>query len=193
MRSGTHLMLDSLFNNFPALRRVPLFIDFDAYERGSLPVGPLAQVRGVVIKTHYPQTPLKPDYAIVLAELASRAVIFQPVRPGEQVRKSLAKWGWNYSPEEFAALEKRFAAFWSPYSPTVAEFSSLLKIEGVAEWLRIVKERTGLEPRFEKTPIVPAKTRAGVYVDKILTRFFGCRVPRINTTIGYRLTPKNLS
>src|SRR4051812_42875729 len=58
MRSGTHLLLDSMFNNFPPLRRTPLFVDFDSYERQALPVDPLRSLRGAVIKTHYPETPL---------------------------------------------------------------------------------------------------------------------------------------
>src|SRR5579883_635962 len=75
MRSGTHLLLDSLFNNFPTLRRTPLFIDFDAYERGALPVEPLASISGVVIKTHFPQISLSEPYASTLTALASRAFI----------------------------------------------------------------------------------------------------------------------
>src|SRR5262245_46905598 len=63
MRSGTHLLLDSFFNNFPELRRVPLFVDFDAYQRAGLPVGPLQSVQGIIVKTHYPETPLAEPYA----------------------------------------------------------------------------------------------------------------------------------
>src|SRR5579859_7066083 len=66
MRSGTHLLLDAMFNNLPALRRRPLFVDFDAYERTGLPVSAFASATGMVIKTHYPQTPLKEEYASAL-------------------------------------------------------------------------------------------------------------------------------
>jgi hypothetical protein len=190
MRSGTHLLLDGLFNNFPALRRTPLFIDFDAYERGSLPIPPLAAVNGVVIKTHYPQTPLQPAYAATLEQLAGRAVILHPSRPAAQVRNSLAKWNMIMSEEEFAELENRYNDFWGRYSPTVVEFAMLLKPEGMAGFIRQVQQRTGLEPRSTSRPIIAAKTRKGAYIDKILTRMFGCHVPRINTTIGYRLGKK---
>ncbi|SPE62392.1 hypothetical protein SBV1_820025 [Verrucomicrobia bacterium] len=36
---------------------------------------------------------------------------------------------------------------------------------------------------------MPARSRLGVYLDKVVTRALGCHAPRINTTIGYRLTP----
>ncbi|HZV33215.1 MAG TPA: hypothetical protein VFB72_01460 [Verrucomicrobiae bacterium] len=190
MRSGTHLLLDSLFNNFPTLRRAPLFIDFDAYERGSLPLEPIVGVTGAIIKTHYPQTPLKPAYAAALAEIASRAVVFKPTRPANQVRNSLAKWEMRMSIEEFAELERRFDNFWAPFAPNVVEFSTLLDSQGVSQFLQLVQQRTGFKPRAGR-PMMPAHSRFGVYLDKALTRVLGCRVRRVNTTIGYRVSPKN--
>jgi hypothetical protein len=192
MRSGTHLLLDSLFNNFPTLRRVPLFIDFDAYERASLPLDPMSAVTGVIVKTHYPQTPLKPAYAAALAAMAGRSVVFTPTRPATQVRHSLAKWDMCMTSEEFGELERRFDGFWAPYSPNVVQFSSLLDRERVTELMQLVQQRTGMKPRSGQ-PVMPAHTRLGVYMDKALTRVLGCRVPRLNTTIGYRVAPKNLS
>lgn len=192
MRSGTHLLLDSLFNNFPRLRRTPLFIDFDAYERGSHPLAPALGVTGAIVKTHYPQTPLKPAYAAALSAIATRAVVFKPTRPAMQVRHSLAKWEICMTNDEFAEMERRFDHFWAPFAPNIVEFSNLLDPNRIAELIQLVQERTGLEPRAGR-PMMPAHTRLGVYLDKALTRFFGCRVPRLNTTIGYRLTPKNRS
>lgn len=192
MRSGTHLLLDSLFNNFPAFRRVPLFIDFDAYERASLPLEPMMTVKGVIIKTHYPQTPLKPAYASALAKIAARSVVFTPTRPAAQVRTSLAKWSMFMTEEEFADLERQFENFWSPSSPSVVQFSDLLNAERVTKLVQLVEQRTGMKAR-PGPPVMPARTRLGAYVDKALTRILGRRVPRINTTIGYRLIPRKPS
>lgn len=186
MRSGTHLLLDSLFNNFPTLRRSPLFVDFDACERVAFPAKRLAAAQGVVIKTHYPMAPLPEAYASALTSLAARAVVIKPTRPAPQVRKSLAKWGISVSEEEFLELEWRFEQFWAPYSPQVVTFSSLLNSEGLANVIRLVQENTGLQPRAQQ-PMLPAQSRLGVYIDKALTRAFGSRVPRINTTIGIGL------
>lgn len=189
MRSGTHLLLDAMFNNFPMLRRRPLFVDFDAYERGSFPVSAFASATGMVIKTHYPQTPLAAEYASTLRALAERAFVLRPMREESQVRRSLAKWGMLYTDEEFAALEQRFQNFWAPYSPSVMDFSILLNPEGVANAMMQVSTKSGL--RLPWRPVMPARSRIGVYMDKILTRAFGCRVRRVNTTIGYRLRPRS--
>jgi hypothetical protein len=191
MRSGTHLLLDSLFNNVPTLRRSPLFVDFDAYERSKLPLEPLKGLRGVVIKTHFPETPLAPQYESALAELASRAVVFTPRRSSEEVRLSLAKWGMNLSRAEFGQIEDRFKKFWEQFSPTVVEFRSLLDPVSLSSVLGQIMERTGLKSKAGTRPVMPARSRLGVYLDKVATRVAGARALRINTTIGYRLPPRH--
>lgn len=190
MRSGTHLLLDALFNNFPALRRRPLFVDFDAYERAALPPEPLASASGVTIKTHYPQVELAAPYLAALKSAAARAFIVTPRRPAAEIRKSLAKWGEDVTAEEFAELESRFEAFWGPFSPVTVDFSTLLDPGGVETLIALVAERTRLAPRPGRGPVMPARHRLGVYLDKVLTRLLGGGAPRINTTIGYRLAPR---
>ncbi len=187
MRSGTHLLLDALFNNFPALRRRPLFVDFDAYERAALPPEPLASVGGVTIKTHYPQVELAAPYLSALKSVAGRAFILTPRRPAGEIRKSLAKWGEDVTAAEFAELESRFEAFWGPFSPVTVNFSTLLDPGGVETLIALVAERTRLAPRPGRRPVMPARHRFGIYLDKVLTRLLGRGAPRINTTIGYRL------
>ena len=190
MRSGTHLLLDSLFNNVPMLRRSPLFVDFDAYERLRLPVEPLKTLRGAIIKTHFPETPLAAEYESALCNLGSRAVVFTPHRSPEEVRRSLTKWGMTFSPAEFAEMELRFKKFWARFSPTIVEFPSLLDPVGLQSVLRRIIERTGLVSKRGVRPVMPAGSRLGVYLDKTATRIAGARAPRINTTIGYRLAAR---
>ncbi len=190
MRSGTHLLLDTLFNNFPALRRRPLFMDFDAYERAKLPPESPAGLNGVTIKTHYPQVELAERYLSALKSAAARALILTPRRPGEEIRKSLAKWGENFTAEEFAQIERRFDEFWGPFSPVTVNFSTLLESGGIESLIKLVTERTGLAPVPNKPPVMPARNRLGIYFDKVLTRLLGRGAPRINTTIGYRLAPR---
>jgi hypothetical protein len=189
MRSGTHLLLDALFNNFPALRRRPLFVDFDAYERAKLPPAPLASLNGGTIKTHYPQIELAPEYLSALKTLAARAFIVTPKRPAEAIRKSLAKWDEHYSPEAFMELERRCDEFWKPFAPLTVSFSSLLDVAGVKALVALVAERTNLTPR-SGPPMMPARGRYRIYFDKILTRVLGAGAPCINTTIGYRLASR---
>ncbi|HXC99868.1 MAG TPA: hypothetical protein VN048_11040 [Verrucomicrobiae bacterium] len=190
MRSGTHLLLDALFNNFPALRRRPLFVDFDACERAGRPPEPFATVNGITIKTHYPQVELGGPYLSALKSVAARALILMPRRPAAEIRKSLAKWGENFTAEEFAEIERRFDAFWGPFSPVTINFPTLLESGGVESLIALVSERTGLAPGRNKPPVMPARHRSGIYFDKVMTRLLGRGAPRINTTIGYRLVPR---
>jgi hypothetical protein len=190
MRSGTHLLLDTLFNNFPALRRRPLFVDFDAYERAGLPPEPLASISGVTIKTHHPRVELSEPCLSALESLAGRALILTPRRPAEEVCASLAKWGHSLTVDEFGEIERRFDAFWGPYSPVAVSFPTLLDAGGAESLIKLVAERTGLAPVRRPRPVMPAGHRLGVYFDKVLTRLLGRGAPRINTTIGYRLAPK---
>ena len=186
MRSGTHLLLDSLFNNFRALRRKPLFMDFDAYERAKLPVEPLAMLRGMTIKTHFPEVEMAEAYSKVLAHVAAKAVVLTPRRPAKEILRSLEKWGMAPPAEEFAKIEARCDAFWAPFAPLKVEFASLLDAAKLNEVLDKIAERTGLK-RDGATPVMPSKNRFRVYVDKGLTRLLGRGAPRINTTIGFKL------
>jgi len=190
MRSGTHLLLDALFNNFPALRRWPLFVDFDACERVGRSPEPFATISGVTIKTHYPQVELTEPYVAALTAMAARALILTPRRPAVEIRKSLAKWGEKFTAEEFAEIERRFDAFWGPFSPVTMNFATLLDVGGIESLVSLVAERTGLAPNRKKTPVMPARHRFGIYFDKVLTRLLGRNAPRVNTTIGYRLAPR---
>ena len=178
MRSGTHLLLDSIINNIPALRRTPLFIDFDAYARRALPPGPLGDVHGTIIKTHYPHTALADPYAATLARLASRAIILAPCREPEAVRRSLAKWGQIHSAAEFAEIKNRFDAFWRPFDPVKVDFQTLLEARGIESLMREVAKRGGFQLSGRKQPVMPATSRLKVYCDKILTRILGQRAPR---------------
>jgi hypothetical protein len=190
MRCGTHLLLDSLFNNVPALRRSPLFIDFDAYERAALSPAAFESLTGVVIKTHFPHMPLAAPYAGSLAQLAARAMVLTPCRNSIEVRRSLAKWGQVHSAAEFEEIKSRFDSFWAPFAPQTIDFPTLLDSAGIEKLIEAVAKGTGFKPPQPGKPVMPANTRWGVYCDKILTRMLGARAPRINTTIGYRLPPK---
>jgi hypothetical protein len=187
MRSGTHLLLDALFNNFPALRRRPLFVDLDAYERAARPPEPFGSIRGVTIKTHCPQVELAGPYLSALKSVASQALVLTPRRPAVEIRKSLAKWGEDFTAEEFADIERRFDELWKPFSPVTVNFATLLDSGGIETLIALVAERTGLAPRRSKNPVMPARHRLGIYFDKVLTRLLGRGAPRINTTVGYRL------
>ena len=187
MRSGTHLLLDALFNNFAALRRRPLCVDFDACERAGRSPEPLATISGVTVKTHYPQVELTGPYVSALTTMAARALILTPRRPAAEIRKSLAKWGENFTAEEFAEIERRFDAFWGPFSPVTVNFTTMLDVGGIESLISVVAERTGLAPGQKKVPVMPARRRFGIYFDKVLTRLLGRCAPRINTTVGYRL------
>ena len=186
------MLMDALMNNFPGFRRFPLFIDFDAYARKALPVSPLYTLSGVLIKTHYPETPLPEPYAKALSEIAARSIVLNPIRKADEVRNSLSKWGVHFSLSEYAEIERSFFGFWAAFSPVVVEFSQLLNPEGISSVLSRVSVVSGLTPLRVSNPVVPASTRFGIYIDKLITRVAGGYAPRINTTIGFQLRQKRI-
>ena len=196
MRSGTHLLLDTLFNNFPALRRKPLFVDFDAYRANGLhrQLRLFASINGIVIKTHFPlQVPLAGPLTFRFSRRLLRArLCCGRIVKGRESANRLQSGTRIIRRRNLRNWRKIFENFWVPYSPLIVDFTTLLNSDGVARFIEQVKKKTGLQIRVPFQPVMPARSRVGIYMDKILTRAFGCKVPRVNTTIGYRLKPKSL-
>ncbi len=57
MRSGTHLLIDLILNNFPVYRESPLYLDLERYRLSDLETSRIPDLRGLVIKTHCVPTP----------------------------------------------------------------------------------------------------------------------------------------
>lgn len=84
MRSGTHLLIDLLLNNFPAYRRMPLYVDLDHALASGLTAADLLHGGCYVMKSHHPNVRYAAAAQAELEELAAAAFI-----PETEVKKSI--------------------------------------------------------------------------------------------------------
>lgn len=188
MRTGTHLLIDLLLNNIQGYRQSPLYLDFDAYTFEGFASAPLLEVGSCVVKTHVAHRPFNPETGDLLRALADRSVVIIPMRQPEKIYKSMATWGYQASPEEFAGLQARHLAFWKGHDPILVEFDHLLNPEKAAKILALIRDRAGLPPdQGTALPFVAGSSRARNLFRKLRTRIQGCKAPRFNTTVGFKL------
>jgi hypothetical protein len=189
MRSGTHIMINLLLNNFRNYRHTPLYINLDYYFHRGMAVADLENAGGSIIKTHYPQSKecegLEPQFE---SFLQSQKVILVS-RNHDQVRASLKRFGsWGREEaKKFSEIVERFDGYWDKNQDCLrVDYDDLInpqKVIGVAEkiseFLELPLTRNVVGPRNKNH-------RLRILIDKGLTRLFGQYVPRINT--GIRLT-----
>jgi hypothetical protein len=189
MRSGTHILIDVLLNNFPAYRRRPLYVDLFHYLARGGKAEELKRGGCYVIKTHYPNTYYSADALAALKELAADAYIIQPVRRAEDVRLSQAACGLS-TPEEFPRMVEAFDSFWRDYPKLSVQFTDLTDPTRCPAAIEDIGRFINQKP-VESKILPPAKdaTRR-VLMIKAMTRLLGRNAPVINTTIGFALTER---
>jgi hypothetical protein len=206
MRAGTHLMIDSLLNNFDSLRATPLYVNLDRMlesPNSSELIASLAGSGGYVIKTHYPQflKHRRDDYEQLIRQVAEKARIITVARDPSETFRSTRSWlasnEASANPINLKQLES--ANDWSNYESAVAEFNTfwsqfpLLSIDyrrliNPAEFPSIISsisEWIELPHRSRIIPPPPKRAKMRVYVAKAMTRLLGNKAPTINTTIRF--------
>ncbi len=186
MRSGTHLLIDLILNNFAAYRHAPLYIDADAWFRSVVSPHELVQAQGCVVKTHFPQ--LQPAVGSeipgsVLEQLAQSAVVFQPRRDSAAVFRSLQQFGYRGDDAAFVREAKAFGEFWHRFEPLQLDFDALADPKASARCLQQVAEAID-QPMPQAPVLTPPKSRPwSILYWKAMTRLLGRRARRINTSI----------
>lgn len=187
-RSGTHLLIDLLVNNIPALRRRPLYVDWDAWCHGGPPDPSLPGVSGALVSAHHPFGPLDPTAVAALRAVASRALVVSPVRGLHAMLRSWETAGMGRSSEQAAqAMVAQHDEFWRPFAPLRVAFDDLLDREAGSAFVEEVGTALGTSGRAGKQLRLAAASRRGVLLNKVFTRVLGQRAPTINTTIGFKL------
>jgi hypothetical protein len=191
MRSGTHLLVDLILNNFPAYRRSPLYVDADALFRSSGGGGGLAEVGSCIVKTHFPQLPAESAAEQALADLATQALVLQPVRSADATLRSLQRFGYRGDRRQLDAERQHWDAWWGRFAPVRFCFVDLASPTSSHEAVRQIARALGCD-----APVVPQLTQSleatgAVLGSKLLTRLLGRRAPRINTSIQFATTPRD--
>lgn len=188
-RSGTHLLIDLLLNNFPACKREPLYVDLYHYLAQGGTVDELKRGGCHVIKAHFPDARYPESAVSALKELAAHAFIIQPARREEDVRRSQTALGFR-SAGDFPRAVEAFESFWRDYPRLQVPFADIIDPIRCPAVIDDIGRFIGQKPVTPKI-LPPAKNATvQVLVMKALTRLLGSRSPWINTTIGFALTKK---
>jgi hypothetical protein len=188
MRSGTHLVIDLLLNNVAGYRQSPLYLDYDSYIFEGFCEEALLNAGSCVVKTHVAHRPFDQHAGNTLKALAERGVVIIPVRDPEKIHRSMINFGYHASPGEFAALHARHLEFWKGHDPVLVNFEDLLNPGKAGKFLAEVRERAGLDAAAKAAvPFVALASRTTNLLRKLRTRIQGCKAPRINTSVGFKL------
>ncbi len=184
MRSGTHLLIDLILNNFPAYRRQPLYVDLDHCLLADPSEDAVLRGGRYVLKTHAPNFPSSERGQEALRQIAEKSFIISPVRLNADVQRSHAAFGVPDA-GDFRLAHQKFEAFWQPYLRLQVPFDELVDPERCPGVLRQISQCIG-QPMPTRPRLPPAKRRiVNVLLAKTLTRLLGHRSPVINTTIGF--------
>jgi hypothetical protein len=195
MRTGTHLLLDLIINNFSDYKRTPLYINLDMlfrqpdwFQRDC--IEKIRSCGGFLIKTHYPQEPgPSDDIDMKLGSILDRSLVVTTERDFAAQAASLAR----FSPERRLPSRvsgiTRFGDYWKSRgrpADLVVRFETLVS-DPSGSVVQELATAVGLVPNQKL--ILPSDhgSRHRVYLDKIMTRTLGARSPRINTGIGFKL------
>lgn len=184
MRSGTHLLIDAILNNFPAYRRCPLYIDLDQFVASGREPQQLLSMGNYVVKTHFPQV-MTPGLSEAVTLLVTRAAIVSPVRDLESILRSMAAFDPDVSEATLLDSVHRFDLYWQGHSRLEIPFKKMVSPSDFDPVIESISQISGAVPQMRRVRPPTPDQRRRVIFHKAMTRIFGCRAPVINTTISF--------
>lgn len=184
-RSGTHLMIDFLLNNFPAYRHSPLYVDLDQYLKKNRPLPALSGSGGQILKTHFPE--FGDANTEVLKPIFQEAFLIVVTRDSDDVRRSMKRIPeWKGMMKNFDENSERFRRFWSQWAGVLrVDFQELVDPSNASLLAEKISDHVGVPFARPLTPAPYKDEKLKIYCAKTLTRLFGAHAPLINTTIGF--------
>jgi len=184
MRSGTHLLIDSILNNISVYRRRPLYIDLDQYVISGLDPNDILLAGPYVVKTHFPQVQV-PGLSEAVRLIASRSRILIPRRNPDSIIKSSLLFDADLSAESINAAFAQFDGFWLQYEHMDVQFERLTHRDRYHALMHEISRFIGSDAR-KSLIFPPAKNeKMKVYLIKAMTRLIGKYSPVVNTTISF--------
>ena len=187
-RSGTHLLIDLILNNFPAYRREPLYVNLDEYISQGLDVEELIQTGGYVVKTHYPESTFSAENHAAYERVFENALVLSPRRSQEEIVKSFRRMTDVKRRSEVRTTHLAYLEFWEQRPKHLFEFADLID---PAKSERNVERLAKLLPAERANTLVGPPDRnhyLSVLFRKLGTRIFGNRLSTVNTTVGFAKT-----
>lgn len=189
MRSGTHLLIDSVLNNCKELRRNPLYIDLDQFiNTYPFPAAcnDILNAGSYIVKTHYPQLGGESQrHKEIIQLLSKNAKVIAVTRDLNEISSSFQAFSGSEHLPDLNDVHSKFTSFWSDQDALCLNYKDL--VNNWDEAMTKFWQYTGLSPEL-KTRRPPRKNQKTLaYCNKLLTRLLGNRAPIINTTIGFSL------
>lgn len=190
-RSGTHLLIDLVLNNFRPYRRSPLYVNLDRWIGSGRGLEAIEDAAPSVLKAHLPafDRGADDDTLVALQRVAEPAIVLRPVRDRDAVFASYRSMVPSLTERQFAEEANAFERFWGQPTLDVRElpFEDLVREPAaVVAW---VAEQIGWEAPRDPILPRPRAARRQIGMDKLLTRMLGARAPVVNTSI--RLTRRS--
>ncbi len=184
-RSGTHLLIDTILNNFRDYKRTPLYVNLDRLEGNPGWTSRLIRCGGYIVKTHYPQIRPAAGFEEPLRRVIQHSRLMAPVRDLEAVYQSSLIFGASASRPEFDRQVARFQVFWEQFKVHHVAFDRLTTPGLYPELVAEIGSWIDAEPNARIVYPFPKNRRWKVYTFKALTRLLGRHSPIINTTIAF--------
>ena len=190
MRSGTHVLIDTILNNFCEYKKRPLYLDLDQYLKKGYDLSKLSKINSMVVKTHYPQDNIESANCREIQNLFKRSHVLMPIRDSQQVFNSLSQFmnREQISMEEFVVGKDRFDSFWSGFDVLRMPFAEMIdkkmgehSIQKIADYIDQPCPSNLILPMEKHRVFRNLST-------KFKTRVFGSGARIINTTVSFART-----
>ncbi len=188
-RSGTHLLIDAILNNFPNYAGSALYLDFDQMSHPEFVQRSYDHChdKSVVVKTHYPHRALfthERSVASDLEKVSENAIVILVKRHPESILKSYQS---SFGELNIEAELKSFYQYWQGKANYSIDFDTLTDSEALQPSLEELSTQfqLSLRKKFVPPPQRNQVIRTGIL--KAMTRLLGYRSPlAFNTTIQFK-------
>lgn len=188
MRSGTHLLIDTIINNFSCFKTSPLYVDLDHLFNRPGDIDKLLNIGGYIIKTHFPQTNYSKENIDAMNKIIQKSFIISPLRDTTSVIKSSMAFGVIRSPAKCGETINLFNEFWGTEERLILSFEDLITPTKtkciVSQISKYIDEEANIKVMYS----IVKSHRYKIYFFKLLTRLLGKYSPYINTTISFAKT-----
>jgi len=191
MRTGTHLVIDLLLNNFPQYRNQTLYTDLDRYIGNGGNIADVEASGGMIHKTHFPQYPHCLDKKKAYIEFFKDKKVIITDRNKENTRRSLGNFG-EMGKRKLARFDfhyEEFQQFWHSHPKVLClRYEDLIQPEKMPKIMESICSFLELPYPDEPCYARQKQDRYRILFDKALTRLFGAKAPIINTGIQLNRT-----
>lgn len=185
MRSGTHLLIDLILNNFPQLRTESLYVELDHAFHQGITAEKFSNLGKCLCKTHFGGKKGQELRSEITQNVVSRAYIIEPVRDLEQMKPSLRNFLSEQEFKDYLETCYQFDRYWKETECLKISFNELISKEGNDSAIKKIAAYIGEEPSSKRYYNRSKQELRKVMLDKLLTRLRGVKQRRVNTTIQF--------